>query len=97
MTGIELIAEERQRQIDLYGYSDEHIQSQPSNYGNGELADAASCYALDPNLRVNEGGYESPVNFPWADSYWKPGERLRDLAKAGAMIVAEMDRLLLKK
>lgn len=46
-TGIELIAEERQRQISVEGWSPEHDQE----HVLGELAQAAACYAL-PSQRV---------------------------------------------
>jgi hypothetical protein len=31
--------------------------------------------------------------WPWDESWWKPGDRIRELAKAGALIAAEIDRL----
>lgn len=40
-SGIELIAEERQRQVDVEGWSIEH----DDQHTDGELAEAASCYA----------------------------------------------------
>lgn len=42
-TGIELIAEERQRQIQVEGYDRLHDES----YKNGELVGAAMCYASE--------------------------------------------------
>jgi len=97
MTGIEIIAKERKRQIDEEGWTPEHDDE---HYGQ-ELAYAASEY-------INEGiarqGPRSgrrctkpgrPRNdWPWAWMWWKPSEDpIRNLAKAGALIAAEIDRL----
>jgi hypothetical protein len=41
-----------------------------------------------------EGRDESmDLNWPWAPEAWKPGERRRMLVKAGALILAEIERL----
>ena len=45
-TGVELIAEERQRQIEVEGYIIEH----DLQHGEGELLDAASAY-ITPNIK----------------------------------------------
>lgn len=45
-TGIELIAEERQRQIDVEGYSKEH----DLQHDEGEFLDAAAAY-MTPNIK----------------------------------------------
>ena len=108
-TGVELIAEERTRQITKEGWTtyhdDEHV--------NGEMAKAAACYAdfscpteertiqvaLQRGLSEPERFYhvrvQVPVNWPWSAEWWKPSPetRLRELAKAGALIAAEIDRL----
>lgn len=96
-TGIELIAEERQRQIDVYGYDDEHIFNSPEDYQLGELALAAACYALPDDERIShdESFVPTPDLFPWDQQYWKPSpeNRVRELVKAASMLVAEIDRL----
>lgn len=99
-TGIDLIAAERQRQIDGEGFTCERDDS----YTADELAEAAICYAIPPNKRamvVCRCGKTTPVHWPkdWSADWWKPGEgtttsgRIRELAKAGALIAAEIDRL----
>jgi hypothetical protein len=99
-TGIELIAEERQRQIEVEGYVKEGDEKHDSN----ELAEAAACYVLPENLRVEKYNYVGvykkqmlgyPELWPWAKEYWKPTpkNRIRELQKAGALIAAEIDRL----
>lgn len=88
-TGIELIAEERQRQIKEEGYSAEHDQE----YRKGELAIIAMCYTCPAKYRH----MFSPVSWfrqiGWNLKWWKPSTRVRDLQKAGALIAAEIDRL----
>ena len=90
-TGIELIAEERQRQIDTEGFTSEHDEL----YDQGELALAGACYALAEDVR-DEYKYNSvPAFWPFGLSWWKPSpdNRVKELVKAGALIAAEIDRL----
>lgn len=100
-TGIELIAEERERQIKQVGWTKEH----DAEHTSGELAYAAAAYAL-PNEIVEFGEDESYVEtfqvkfkriklWPFERRWWKPkpDNRIRELAKAGALIAAEIDRL----
>lgn len=85
-TGVELIAAERQRQIEKEGWTASH----DDDHDDGELALAAACYA-NPTR-----GVSFPPNFwPWAEEWWKPspGDRVRELVKAGALLAAEIDRL----
>lgn len=86
-TGIEIIAEERQRQIEVEGLTPNH----DNEHAIGEMANAASCYAMIPALRPASF---PPAHWPWLDG-WKPtpDDRIRELAKAGALIAAEIDRL----
>lgn len=86
-TGIELIAEERQRQIEVEGWTLKHDLRHKDN----DLAVAASCYCLPPGQR------EFRVRDQWPFEYesWKPTpeNRIRELQKAGALIAAEIDRI----
>lgn len=88
MTGIELIAAERQRQIEKEGWTVEHDRQ----HKNGELAQAASCYAMK---RCVTDPFQAPIQWPWSLEYWKPtpDNRIKELTKAGALIAAEIDRL----
>lgn len=92
-TGIELIAEERQRQIDKEGFNSEH----DSHNNMGELVLAASCYLgyEYPHWAETVDLIPVPKHFPWDKKWWKPtpNDRVRELAKAGALIAAEIDRL----
>ena len=85
--GVSLIAAERQRQGAAEGYTTTH----DDQHNQGELAEAAASYALTGSTGINRQGLASDL-WPWLDGF-KPGDRLRDLVKAGALIAAEIDRL----
>jgi hypothetical protein len=89
---------ERKRQVTAEGWTPEHDDAHDS----GQLAGAASCYAAHVNGRqwVFFAGcaddYKSeptPDYWPWDESWWKPTTPRRDLVKAGALILAEIERL----
>lgn len=88
MTGSELIANERNRQVQQERWSPEH----DAEHGYFELSMAAVCYALHA---AGESEPDSPPSrWPWGSEWWKPSEDpIRDLVKAGALIAAEIDRL----
>ena len=79
---------ERQRQISVEGWSPEH----DDQYVHDDLPRAAACYAL--SAAGYRGDDRAHVRFwPWLDSWWKPTTPRRDLVKAGALILAEIERL----
>jgi hypothetical protein len=89
-TGIELIAEERKRQIEEEGWTAEH----DDQHGYDDIALASAWYALPEWARKNLIAAEEDF-WPW-DQEWdktiKHG-RERQLVIAGALILAEIDRL----
>lgn len=87
MSAIDDIAAERKRQREVEGYSFEH----DDKYNSDQLARAAACYA-NPVYPLIEHTF-LPINWPWGQSWWKPTTRRRDLVKAAALIVAEIERL----
>ncbi len=101
---IKAIAAERRRQVESEGWTPEH----DDKYSCGELARAAACYALQAAQRSDETPYEDSAGrkrwwrtgfaikrfWPWGWGWWKPLDRQRDLEKAGALIAAELDRLI---
>lgn len=90
MPGVKAIAVERLRQITEENWTAEH----DDQHANGEIARAASCYALIGGSRDrNSWRGEIPNFWPWSPSWWKPKDRRRDLVRAGALIAAEIDRL----
>lgn len=75
---------ERQRQISAEGWTPEHDDEQ---HLPGEMALAAASYVCaDENDAP-------PAIWPWALNWWKPRDRRRNLTKAGALILAEMERI----
>lgn len=82
MTGAELIAQERARQVAQEGWTPDH----DDEHIDGELVRAAQAYLL-PN-----GGFPAAASWPFTDGF-KPEGRIRNLVKAGALIAAEIDRL----
>jgi hypothetical protein len=90
------VALERFRQIKQEGWTPAH----DDQHTNGELAQAASCYA-DPDCPMGaasnyplRGMHPIPSRWPdWEHHWWKPKDRRRDLVRAAALILAEIDRL----
>lgn len=79
------VISERQRQRSIEGWTSEHDDA----YQNSELADAAACYAIN----AHNQGFSTPAHWPWAPDWWKQSGPRRDLVKAGALILAEIERL----
>lgn len=80
---------ERRRQIEVEGWIPEH----DDRWVNGELADAAAGYAHHAALTDSLRRICIPMTWPWGRDWWKPADRRRNLVKAGALILAEIDRL----
>jgi len=94
--GVELIAAERRRQIADEGWTADHDISE---HKNGSLALAASLYAAGETLyRVQKTGtgYKVYDPWPWDPQYDKRRKhsRRRQLEIAGALIAAELDRMI---
>lgn len=91
MDGVELIAAERKRQISEEGWTPEH----DDEHVGSEMLDAATSYIIHSVAQVH--GYKNrvmPCSWPWQKSWWKPSDDpIRNLAKAGALLAAEIDRL----
>lgn len=80
------IAAERRRQIEEEGYDASHDDMETK----GQLAIAAACYlSYQSHL-----GSQIEEWWPWDFKHWKPSaDRKIDLIKAGALIVAELERI----
>jgi hypothetical protein len=88
--GADLIAQERARQVQKEGWTPEH----DAGHSADQLARAAAFYALPDEFRefgIWGRSLGSRV-WPWPNAP-KPGARIRELTKAGALIAAEIDRL----
>ncbi|EOH4914281.1 hypothetical protein [Pseudomonas aeruginosa] len=84
---------ERRRQIEAEGWTPEH----DDEHADGQMAQAAGCYALHaggigtdwPDGRQNGAA----LFWPWDRDSWKPTTPRRDLVKACALALAEIERL----
>lgn len=90
MSGAERIAAERRRQVEQEGYT----PSRDDGYTNWELSEAAVAYLTKDPPGSTADFEDPPAVWPWGKEHWKPGERLRNLEKAGALVAAEIDREL---
>ena len=82
---------ERLRQVKEEGWTPAHDDA----HAHGELAFAAACYALSgTGFRLQSYVFRTIEElWPWARAWWKPKDRTRDLERAGALIIAELERL----
>lgn len=77
---------ERARQISAEGWTPEHDNEHRDN----ELSRAAACYAIGS---VSVSGIDGMSVWPWHGIWWKPADERGNLIKAGALILAEIERL----
>lgn len=88
-----LIETERRRQISEEGYNAAHDDA----HDDGEIMKAGMCYLRQALMTVtyNDRRWlaETPMGWPWGTPHWKPSIPARDLIKAGALFLAERDRL----
>ncbi|WP_236080568.1 hypothetical protein [Pseudomonas aeruginosa] len=82
---------ERRRQITAEGWTPEH----DDEHSHGQMARAAACYALAGSSAPNDGTAALLVSlaWPWDEQWWKPTTTRRDLVKACALGLAEIERL----
>ena len=94
------ILAERQSQITQEGWSESH----DDDHAIGELAQAGASYALYAARQLHNS-WASPAGdvyalrglpykdvWPWSDSWWKPADFRRNLIKAGALNLAELEK-----
>lgn len=104
LSGAQLIAQERERQMSEEGYHAEH----DDKLTHQELRKLAACYACEYELFATVNRSEQPrryefravlpsgfeikrvVPYPLSSDH---GKQIKDLTKAGALIAAEIDRL----
>lgn len=79
------VAAEREAQRARFG------DSHDDERDGGELARAAACYALPPIERTHL--LVVTLLWPFESESWKPGPRRRELIKAAALLVAEIERI----
>ena len=90
---------ERNRQVEKEHYSLDH----DDEYVNNELIRAADSYAqhvigrgwvhdsnFGPEVYQSE---EAPDLWPWDQDFWKPENPRKDLVRAAALLIAEIERI----
>lgn len=84
---------ERRRQVEVEGWTPKHDDT----HGKGELLLAAKAYfahATDRALCLRNGDYAGiPFGWPWDKKWWKPKTPRHDLVRAGALALAEIERI----
>jgi hypothetical protein len=99
---LEDVVAERKRQVEEEGWTDIHDDQRAA----GELAKAAVAYASNAfvllslshrlDLSTIPSAYTTcspPSYWPWSWAWWKPKNPRRDLVRAAALILAEIERL----
>jgi hypothetical protein len=81
------VLEERRQQVTREGWTPEH----DDEHSKGEMARAGACYAIGAFRPI--GGKFLASLWPWGRQWWKPKDCRRDLVRAGALIIAEIERL----
>lgn len=95
MNALELIAEKHRTNQEHKGYTAAHDDT----HTNGELSAAATCYLDRGWLQIQqraprEEPRKPPFIWPFEAAAWKPSDDpIRNLVHAGALIVAEIERL----
>ncbi|WP_426229323.1 hypothetical protein [Pararhizobium sp. DWP3-4] len=102
--GSQDVLAERRRQVEVEDFridEDDH-------YTSGEMVWAATCYLQNAAVAAKMQGLglltasqcdergkslPKPEAWPWDAEWWKPAGQRRDLVKAAALILAEIERL----
>jgi hypothetical protein len=92
MTPMQEIRAERKRQIEVEGWTTQH----DDQHDNGAMLRAAVIYyqhsaRKDMPLQMREDG--APIGWPWEAKWWKPKDDRRNLVRAGALCLAERERI----
>jgi hypothetical protein len=88
------VGAERRRQIEV----ENRLPHQDARYSFGELAYAGACYAIAGLEGNPASAVLSPDNmvhafWPWELASFNPKDRRRNLERAAALLIAEMERL----
>jgi hypothetical protein len=84
MIALQMVIQERRRQIVTEGFDAEHDDT----HTNSELARAAVCYAIPTNF------YPAGGLWPFETDCFKPTEDKKDIVRAIALLLAELERIL---
>jgi len=85
------VLDERTRQVKIEGWTAKH----DDKHNAGELPCAAAAYAIAsiPNIGPNYINTAYDRYWPWHRAWWKPTTPRRNLVKAAALIIAEIERI----
>lgn len=94
MLAIDDVIAERHRQQAVEGWTPEH----DDRHKPGTLARAGGSYALNAGAALFFGAdstvcIDAPYGWPFDPEWWKPSGSRRDLVKAAALILAEIERI----
>lgn len=95
MLAIDDVIAERHRQQAVEGWTPEHDDQHKA----GSLGRAGGFYALNAGAAMWYGTHDTsicdaaPDGWPWEPERWKPTNARRDLVKAAALILAEIERI----
>lgn len=97
MSVIDEIAAECDRQVEVEGWTAEHDDA----HGGGVLARAGVAYAAHAAVGLEATAldvptycdFDPPKYWPWQRQWWKPKNPRRDLVRAAALLVKEIERL----
>jgi len=86
------VLSERERQISVEGWTPEH----DDQHNDSSMSIAAACYALAdiPALEVQTVKLRDLWCWTgWGPSWFKPKDRRRNLVRAAALLIAQIERL----
>ncbi len=77
---------ERQRQISKEGWSQAH----DDEHEFGVMSEAAACYITGT---MEWSSKDQRQRWPWSHCWWKPKDSRKNLVRAAALVIAEIERL----
>lgn len=92
MQALHDVMAERRRQMMVEGWTAKHDDA----HGNGAMAVAAACYALasEPAIQLDTLNFAALWRWTgWAMEWWKPKDKRRNLVRAAALLLAEIERM----
>lgn len=101
---IDDVLAERRRQIKSEGWGDAHDDEQ-TDFALSQAASAYAHFAATQNWRTPDDYASRPCPMPgaaqdqpswpksWSRAWWKPRNPRRDLVRAAALLIAEIERL----
>jgi hypothetical protein len=87
------ILAERRRQIEVEGWTPQHDDAHKA----GDMLSAAMCYLGHVRGTMSYRDDGVPMGWPWDAQWWKPKDARRDLVRAGALCLAERERIQRKQ